>query len=124
MSYKDKEKQREYQRNWVAQKKIDNKEFRKKEAERAKRGARESRKIVLEKYGGLCECCKEDKIEFLAIDHIEGGGNKHRKELGINGGWNFCRWLIKNDFPSGYRILCHNCNQSIGWYGYCPHNNL
>ena len=25
-------------------------------------------------------------------------------------------------FPKDkYRLLCHNCNQSMGWYGYCPH---
>jgi hypothetical protein len=29
--------------------------------------------------------------------------------------------LIKNNFPDGFQVLCHNCNMSIGLYGYCPH---
>ena len=80
------------------------------------------RKIALEKYGGIppvCQCCKENNIEFLGIDHINGGGTKHRKSLlGIG----FYKWLIdKRKMPSKYRVLCHNCNLSIGFYKYCPH---
>jgi hypothetical protein len=30
-------------------------------------------------------------------------------------------YLIRNNFPEGYRVLCHNCNQSLGYFGYCPH---
>ena len=83
---------------------------------------RKARLQVLEKYGRICACCKESHIEFLAIDHIGGGGGKHRKELG--GNVNFMYWLRKNNFPKGFRVLCNNCNQSLGHYGYCPHNNL
>jgi hypothetical protein len=21
-----------------------------------------------------------------------------------------------------YRVLCHNCNMALGFYGYCPHH--
>jgi len=68
-----------------------------------------------------CSCCGESNIEFLTIDHINGGGSKHRKQIGAN---NINRWLIKNNFPVGYRILCMNCNFSIGVHGYCPHNKI
>lgn len=71
----------------------------------------------IEHYGGTCACCGENRYEFLAIDHINGGGGKHRKKTGGHTE----RWLVKNNFPQGYRILCHNCNQSLGLYGYCPH---
>lgn len=77
---------------------------------------------VLKKYGGVfCSCCKIDKISFLVIDHIEGGGTKHTKEVGH--GHKFYLWLKKNNYPSGFRVLCHNCN----WGNYinnynCPHN--
>ena len=74
-------------------------------------------------YGGLppvCSCCGENKVEFLGIDHINGHGNEHRKSMK---GTNIYRWLIKNDFPEGYQVLCHNCNLSKGFYGYCPHKN-
>lgn len=60
--------------------------------------------------------------EFLAIDHEDGGGNEHRRQItGGRAGDAMVRWLILNDFPPGFRVLCHNCNQAIGYYGYCPH---
>lgn len=80
---------------------------------------REHRLAVLARYGNKCTCCGETRQEFLAIDHIDGGGNKHRKELGNK---SFYGWLIKNDYPAGFRVLCHNCNMALGCYGYCPHN--
>ena len=81
------------------------------------------RKIVLEHYSGnqpTCACCGENHIEFLCIDHINGGGNKHFRQIGMA---NFYYWLRRNNFPLGYRVLCHNCNISLGNYGYCPHKN-
>lgn len=82
---------------------------------------RKLRAMVITHYGGMCECCGEQRHEFLAIDHISGGGNQHRKEIGNKGGHSFYRHLKKNNFPEGYRVLCHNCNHSLGSYGYCPH---
>lgn len=81
----------------------------------------EMRSRVLEHYGGnkpRCQCCGENNKEFLVIDHINGGGNEHRKEVGEN----MVRWIIKNNFPPEFRVLCANCNTSIGVYGYCPHS--
>jgi len=78
------------------------------------------RKLVLEHYGGKCACCGETYYEFLAMDHIEGGGSIHHKEL-RKLGISICNWLKKNNFPEGFRVLCHNCNSAKGFYGYCPH---
>jgi len=75
------------------------------------------RKEVLEHYGGKCECCGEVTYEFLSIDHINGGGAKHRKEINRM----IVPWLRKNNYPEGFRVLCFNCNQAMGIYGYCPH---
>jgi hypothetical protein len=52
------------------------------------------------------------------MDHINGGGSKHAQQIGRG---KIYRWLILNDFPEGFRVLCHNCNLSLGYYGYCPH---
>lgn len=85
---------------------------------------RENRIKVLQAYGGnppKCACCGENHVEFLQIDHTNGGGNKHRKQVGTSGGGRFYLWLIKNNFPDGFRVLCANCNLSRGFYGYCPH---
>ena len=84
---------------------------------------RHNRKIKFEtfaQYGRVCACCEEDRQEFLAIDHINGGGKRHFQELGKSG-TGFYTWLKKQGYPDGYRVLCHNCNQSLGNFGYCPH---
>ena len=80
---------------------------------------RKRRKIVIKHYGGKCKCCGENTFEFLAVDHKEGGGDAHRREVGSGG--KMIEWVIKNDFPPIFQILCHNCNQAIGYYGSCPH---
>lgn len=67
----------------------------------------------------ICGCCGEKNIEFLTLDHINGGGKKHMQEIG----YNIVRWLRKNKYPSGFRVLCMNCNFAIGHYGYCPHKD-
>jgi hypothetical protein len=67
----------------------------------------------------FCSCCGEAQIEFLCIDHIDGGGTRHRN--GIAKGTGFYSYLLRAGFPPGYRVLCHNCNLSLGYYGYCPH---
>jgi len=81
----------------------------------------ERRYRVLGHYGGVCACCGEERFEFLSIDHIKGGGTKHRAEIG--GGTNMVGWLLKEGLPEGYRVLCHNCNQAFGFYGRCPHQD-
>jgi hypothetical protein len=85
-----------------------------------------TRKIaVLRHYSGgepACACCGETNPVFLAIDHAEGNGNEHRRKLGIPGGYGFYLWLIREGFPEGFRVLCHNCNMAISILGYCPHN--
>lgn len=81
------------------------------------------KKRIFDAYGGRCACCSEDRFEFLAIDHVNGGGNKHRREVtGL--GAKFYKWLEQNHFPEGFRVLCHNCNMALGHFGYCPHGNL
>jgi hypothetical protein len=79
----------------------------------------EKRNIILKHYGDKCSCCGETTKEFLAIDHINNDGAIQRKKYNIN---NIYNWIIKNNFPKDLQILCHNCNLSKAWYGYCPHN--
>jgi len=87
---------------------------------RARQRADEKR-IVFEHYGNRCSCCGESELCFLAIDHIDGDGNNHRKKIG-KWGSGFFKWLIKNGFPEGFQILCHNCNMGKHLNGgICPH---
>lgn len=78
--------------------------------------------IVIEHYGGKCACCGETEISFLTMDHVNGGGNQHRKEI-FNGNkhGNIYPWLITNGFPSDFQILCWNCNLSKAFLGQCAH---
>ena len=101
------------------------KESKRKSLNRKKELRKQNKLIVLDHYGHKCFCCGENHFELLTIDHINGGGNKHRKELhsGKNDSYNLYKWLIKNNFPKEFRILCFNCNISRGLYGYCPHKN-
>lgn len=82
------------------------------------------RTIVLNAYGGpWCACCGETMPECLQIDHINGSGNVHRRSLGLKcgGGNAFYQWLINNQFPPGYQILCASCNFAKGKKAVCPH---
>ena len=76
-------------------------------------------------YGGdppKCACCGEDHLLFLTIDHIFGGGNHHKKEIGGSG--RLYNWLVQNNFPEGFQVLCYNCNcakyRGHSSNGFCP----
>jgi len=71
-----------------------------------------------------CECCGEKELDFLTLDHVNGHGSEHRIALFGRrdaGGANFYMWLKRNGFPSGYQVLCMNCNLSKGKHGTCVH---
>ena len=76
---------------------------------------------VLQHYGGKCACCGENNIEFLAIDHINGGGNIERRTTGVRSGIGLTIWIEQSNYPPHLRVLCHNCNMALAFYGYCPH---
>jgi hypothetical protein len=89
---------------------------------------------ILSYYSGgkpSCECCHKSELEFLALDHKNGGGNKHRYELCNRrkspgrspAGDIMYQWVRHNGFPPGFRVLCQDCNFAIGVFGYCPHQN-
>ena len=93
-----------------------------------KKYQRQRKQKVIDHYGGKCACCGETLIEFLSMDHVLNNGAEHRrqihKEYGNKhiGGTNLYKWIIKHNFPEKiFRVLCFNCNASIGFYGYCPH---
>lgn len=73
-------------------------------------------------YGGfVCACCGETEPKFLCLDHVENDGARHRKEMG-GGGDRILRWLKRNGFPRGFRVVCANCNQGKQLNGgVCPH---
>lgn len=60
-------------------------------------------------YGGpTCVECSEDDVTILEIDHIDGGGTAHRREIGLS---NIYLWLQQQNYPTGFRVLCPTCNK-------------
>jgi hypothetical protein len=65
-----------------------------------------------------CNCCGlNDHLDFLALDHIMGRNQMESipelVKLGYSSQFsnkNLFTWIIDNDFPDGFQILCHNCN--------------
>lgn len=57
-----------------------------------------------------CSRCGLTDIDILTIDHINGGGNEHRRQIALLGSSNLYRWLQNNNFPLGFQVLCFNCN--------------
>jgi hypothetical protein len=75
----------------------------------------EDKNLVIEHYSNGTKACANPYGEHqsaytnvlaLSVDHIEGGGSKHRRELRY---WSIYKWLVVEGFPSGYQILGMNC---------------
>jgi predicted nucleic acid-binding Zn ribbon protein len=71
---------------------------------------RKDREAAISHYGGRCAECGEEELLFLTIDHVSDDGAAHRQRVGpvIN------RWLRQNSYPSGFQVLCYNCNLRKG----------
>lgn len=71
-------------------------------------------------YGGKCACCGETETRFLSLDHVNGGGARHRREVGNS--YTLFRQLRDAGWPTdGYRVLCMNCQFGTRNGRTCPH---
>jgi hypothetical protein len=120
---RDKQKKKEYNKLYES-----TRQYTREEKDRRNLGHKrryQARRIkVLEHYSNgiiKCNCCGETTIEFMSIDHIGGGGNEHRKLVGRKG---ILNWIISNNYPEGFQVLCHNCNMAKGANGTCPHQRI
>lgn len=80
---------------------------------------RKWREKIITGYGGKCTCCGETTYEFLAIHHTKNNGSEERS-TGLKGS-KFLKYIEDANYPDDYSILCHNCNSSIEFNGYCSH---
>ena len=64
------------------------------------------RGLVLNHYGPCCCWCGEKDINSLQIDHILNNGRDQKRY-----GENLSLYIIKNNYPNAYQILCADCNQ-------------
>jgi hypothetical protein len=51
-----------------------------------------------------CQGCGEKELCILTVDHINGGGCKHTREIK-----NLYPWIKRNNYPEGFQIFCWNC---------------
>lgn len=103
--------------------------------ERREKVRQDNRLNVLQHYSKLlsnsesvcCNCCGlNTHLDFLAIDHIAGKKQMdsepeliklgYRSTLRGNG---LIRWILNNNFPKGFQVLCTNCNTAKAY----PKNN-
>lgn len=63
---------------------------------------------AFEAYGGIhCVWCGFHDHRALNLDHIEGGGSRHRRESPSH---TIYLLLKREGYPRGYQVLCANCN--------------
>ena len=114
--------------------KIKHKEWRTKNPEKVKEGAKRNIKNrarynkkmrltrkakVFELYGNKCANieCGDTRQEVLTIDHINNDGYIQRKIHKV--GNQFYSWIIKNK-PIDLQLLCYNCNMTKAHTGKYP----
>jgi len=93
-----------------------------------KERVRKQRLIVLTHYSNSingvpqCACCGEFTYDLLTIDHTldKEHYNHDKRCLGSD----LVNWIIKNDFPPNFQILCMNCNWGKYKFGICPHKKI
>jgi len=117
MPFKSQEEKRAYSKNYYLTIQKERRRGKREELNALQRKRTYARKLkILRHYSGSpprCAVCGEEDLVVLCIDHINGGGAKHRRELGKTlsaGGGMFYNWLVKNSFPEGFQVLCANCN--------------
>ena len=114
----NKEKIKEYDKKYYQENQEKIKEYREKtkewKKEYNKKYRQENKELVYNHYGNgviECACCREKEIDFLSLDHIYNNGAKHRKKVGKTISF---KWIMKNNFPPIFQLLCMNCNFSKG----------
>lgn len=106
---KNKEKIKELLQSWTSKNRERVNEMNRWERERLKTD-------ILNHYSGGKMCCANcgfSDTRALQVDHIENNGAEERRELFGNrlfAGNRFYRWVRRNNYPTGYAILCANCN--------------
>lgn len=128
---KTKERQRNYRKNNPEKIKDGWKKHRERNHEKLKERDRKRNalfrlKVITHYSGGnpKCVCCGESNYQFLTLDHINNDGYIERKK-GL-GATSLMPYLIKNNYPSGYQVLCYNCNcgRAHTKDKICPHNKI
>ncbi|OPZ36860.1 MAG: hypothetical protein BWY99_01970 [Synergistetes bacterium ADurb.BinA166] len=62
--------------------------------------------------GGIpkCEDCPVDDVRILTVDHVHGGGNEHRRSLGMTSSQSMYSHVRKLQDKSDFAVRCYNHN--------------
>lgn len=91
-----------------------------KATQRTKDYIRRLRNKIVDKYGGACACCGETERAFLAIDHVNRDGKRHRDEYPRNM-QGYLMSIFRGTGDYVIQILCGNCHLAKDYRGGCPH---
>jgi hypothetical protein len=110
--YRDSPEYREYAKRKAKEWAQNNVEKRKETVRRHHENLKNAVINVLTDGEGTCRWCGQGDQDVLTIDHINNDGAAHRKQFGGKtfGGKHIYQWLVNNDYPSGFQVLCYNCN--------------
>lgn len=81
-----------------------------------------TKELVMRHYSPKLKCaCKkcpypQPGISFLSLDHINGKGD-HTRSIRRR----LYQWIKSNSFPTGFQVLCYNCNLGKRNNKNCPH---
>lgn len=71
-----------------------------------------TRNKLFEHYGYSCKWCGENDKNALQIDHIHNDGYIERKIMNYTSSDKLYRYIIKNNYPDKYQVLCASCNKT------------
>lgn len=81
-----------------------------------KRNAEKRREVLLHYSDSIdiqCKCCETKVLDFLTLDHINGGGRQHRLATTHSTvGYLHTLHEQTGKWLEGFQVLCMNCN----WY--------
>jgi hypothetical protein len=98
MPFKDKQKNRDYQKDWARKHRVEQRTY----AQRLKVRA-------VEKLGGRCIYCGCDNINALEFNHINGGGNKEARAVGGGNQKEKCLDILAGR-RTDLELSCRVCN--------------
>jgi hypothetical protein len=113
MPYKNKNKQKEYQRRWYQENKErllrEQKERRRKGSKKDRRYARNLRRRAVKKLGDKCIYCGCDEYKALEINHKNGGGSQEFPRGKSKRGFHLD--ILAGRYPlDELEITCRICN--------------
>jgi hypothetical protein len=118
MAWLDIEKRRESGRRWYHKKRATDQAFVIRERKRKRDAVNEKNALLKEAVvnvytngEGTCRWCGQGDMDVLCLDHVNDDGARFRQKDRTNhSGSLLYKWIIRNDYPPIFQVLCASCN--------------